>query len=81
MRGQWSHDYEASNKLVRPPLPHQFIHMQESTLRGPKPASQGVLSGMQLTVRVTRRKPHGASRFVQAMSAWSVETRRAPSRH
>ena len=25
--------------------------------------------------------PHGASCLVQAMSAWSVETRRAPSRH
>ena len=35
---------------------------------------------MQLTLHATRRKPHGASRLVQAMSAWSVETRRAPSR-
>ena len=27
------------------------------------------------------RTPHGASRLVNAMSAWSVETRRAPFRH
>ena len=36
---------------------------------------------MQLTLHATRRIPHGASRLVIAMSAWSVETRRAPSRH
>ena len=36
---------------------------------------------MQLTVDETRRTPHDASRLVQAMSAWSVKTRRAPSRH
>ncbi|CAM9463532.1 unnamed protein product, partial [Laminaria digitata] len=35
---------------------------------------------MQL-IHTTRRTPHGASRLVQAMSAWSVKTRRAPSRH
>ena len=28
-----------------------------------------------------RRTPHGASRLVQAISAWSVQTRRAPSWH
>ena len=36
---------------------------------------------MQLTLHATRSTPHGASRLVQAMSAWSAETGRAPSRH
>ena len=36
---------------------------------------------MQLTLHVTRRTPHGASRLVQTISTWSVKTRRAPSRH
>ena len=35
---------------------------------------------MQLTLHATRRTPHGASRLVQAMSAWSAKTRHAPSR-
>ena len=34
---------------------------------------------MQLTLQPTRRTPHGASRLVQAMSAWLVKIRRAPS--
>ena len=38
-------------------------------------------SRMQLTLHTTRPTPHGASRLVQEMSAWSVKTRRAPSRH
>ena len=29
----------------------------------------------------TSSTPHGASRLVQAMPAWSVKSRRAPSRH
>ena len=37
---------------------------------------------MQLTLHANRSTPHGASLLVQqAMSAWSVKTRRAPSRH
>ena len=32
---------------------------------------------MQLTRHATHPTPHGASRLVQAMSAWSVTTRRA----
>ena len=36
---------------------------------------------MQLTLYATRRAPHGASRLVLAMSAWSVKNRRAPSWH
>ena len=46
-----------------------------------KSALKAVLSRMQLTLHVTRPPPHGALRLVQAMSAWSVKTRRAPSRH
>ena len=36
---------------------------------------------MQLTLQATRRKRCGTSRLVLAMSAWSIKTRRAPSRH
>ena len=36
---------------------------------------------MQLTLHATHRTPHGASRQVLAMLAWSVKARRAPSRH
>ena len=35
---------------------------------------------MQRTRHGARRTPRGASRLVQAVSAWSVKTRRAPSR-
>ena len=45
------------------------------------PPHKAVRSGMQLTLLATRRTPHGASRLVQAMPAWSVKARRAPSRH
>ena len=37
-------------------------------------------SRTQHTLNATRRAPHGASRLRRAMSAWSVKTRRAPSR-
>ena len=40
-----------------------------------------VLGRMKFTLHATRRTPHGASRLVQAMPAWLVKTRRAPSRH
>ena len=46
-----------------------------------KSASLAVLRRMQLTLHVTRPTTHGASRLVQAMSSWSVETRHDPSRH
>ena len=42
---------------------------------------RAVLGRMQFTLYVTRRTPHGASRLVQAMPAWLVTTRHAPSRH
>ena len=44
-------------------------------------ASPPVLSKMQLTLHATRPTHHGAFRSVQAMSAWSVKTRRAPHRN
>ena len=47
----------------------------------PKSASKSVLGRMQLTLHATRPIPLGASRSVQAKSACSVKTRRAPSRH
>ena len=36
---------------------------------------------MQVALHATRRTPHGASRLVQAMYAWSVKIRHAPSQH
>ena len=47
----------------------------------PKSVLRAVLGRIQFTLHATRRTPHGASRLVQAMSAWLVKTRRAPSRH
>ena len=47
----------------------------------PKSVLRAVLGRMQFTLHATRRTPHGESRLVQAMSAWLVETRRAPSQH
>ena len=47
----------------------------------PKYVLRAVLGRMQFALHATRRTPHGASRLVQAMSAWLVKTRRAPSRH
>ena len=47
----------------------------------PKSVLRAVLGRMQFTLHTTRRTPHDASRLVQALSAWLVKTRRAPSRH
>ena len=44
-------------------------------------ASKAVHSWMKLALRATRPTPHGSSRLVQAIAAWSVKTRRVPSRH
>lgn len=46
------------------PLPQQFdaaVHLQECTHKVSKSASKAVLSRMQLTLHVTRRRPYGAS--------------------
>ena len=40
-----------------------------------------MLSRIPLTLHATRPTPPGDSRLAQPMSAWSVKTRRAPSRH
>ena len=70
---------------VSTPPPKSFeavIYLQKSAQKVRKSASQAVLSRMKLTFHATRRTPtHGASRLVQAMPAWSVKTRRAPTRH
>ena len=79
LTGRWGVDWSSCIILQ----PHQkqinsfdsVIHMRE------KSVSQAVLSGMQLTLHATRPSPHGASRLVQAMSAWSVKTRRVSPRH
>ena len=44
-------------------------------------ATNAILGRMQPTLYADRPTPHGASRLVQAMPAWSVKTRRAPPRH
>ena len=67
--GNWSH--QKLNQLI-----DAVIHVQENL-----PLYKAVLGRMQLTLHATRPTPHGASRLVQAMSAWSVKTRRAPSRY
>ena len=46
-----------------------------------KSASRAVLGRVQLTLHATRGAPHVASHLVLPMFAWSVKTRRAPSRH
>ena len=58
---------------------NKSIHCTLPSIR--KAASKAVRSRMQLTLHTTRSTPHGASRLVYAMSAWSVKTGRAPSRH
>ena len=47
----------------------------------PAPPRPLVRSRMQLTLHATRRTPHDASRLMQGIPAWSMKTRRAPSRH
>ena len=66
-------------RLLLPPSPSNFPPppLLSSIF---KSASQAVLSKMQLTLHETPRPPHGPSRLVQAMSAWSVKTRNAHCR-
>ena len=47
----------------------------------PKSVLRAVLGRMQFTLHATGLTSHGASHLVQAMSAWLVKTRRAPSRY
>ena len=54
---------------------------QQSTHKVLNSASQAAFTSTKLTLHETRRTPHGASPLTQAMSAWSVKTPRAPSRH
>ena len=71
----WSgHTRQQSNSLVA------VIHKQESRHKVPKSVLRAVLGRMLFILHATRRTLHGASRLVQAMSAWLVETRRAQSR-
>ena len=70
-----------------------FVTVLEHKLGLPRPACPGggggaplryhkaVVSRIKLALQATHRIPHGASRSVLAVSAWSVKTRRAPSRH
>ena len=57
------------------------IHIQRSTHKVRKSASQVILSRMQITLHATCPTPNGASRLVRAMPAWSAKTRPALSRH
>ena len=54
---------------------------KESRHKVPKSVLRAVLGRMQFTLHATRRTPHGAWRLVQAMPAWLLKTRRAPSWH
>ena len=68
-----------SHQASPTPFPPQLIRRCHPYARNS--ASHAVLSRMQLALHATRRTPHGASRLVLAMPAWSVKTRRAPPRH
>ena len=76
----------AIDSSVAPPLSldinyvEDITHVQQSTHEVPKSASQTVFSKVLLTLHATHRTPDGASRLLDAMFAWSVKTRRAPSR-
>ena len=63
----WSgHTRKQSNSLAK------SSRKQESRYTVPKFALRAVLERMQFTLHATRRTPHGASRLVQATSAWLV---------
>ena len=59
---------------------NHFLLTGPHSLESPTPPLT-TIGKMQFTLHATRRTPHRASRLVQAMSAWLVKTRRAPSRH
>ena len=60
---------------------HWRCHPKESRPKVPKSVLRAVFGRVHFTLHATHRTPHGASLLVQAMSAWLVKTRRAPSRH
>ena len=64
----------SENKYQVNVIPRCHPHARKSALKE-------ILSGMRLALHATRPSPHGASRLVQAMSAWSVKTRRVSPRH
>ena len=55
---------------------HAVIHMQENL-----PHKWFLVGCSSPFMRLAEETPHDPSRWVLAMSAWSVNTRRAPSRH
>ena len=57
-----------------PARPHQKTYqaIRRCHSYGMKSTSRAVLSRMQITLHATRQPPHGASRLMQALSAWSV---------
>ena len=81
LSGNESYNVSSGTAATTSPSPHLLhkkkkmklfdavVHLQENTRR------------MQLILHAACRTPHGALRLVQAMSAWSVKTRRATSRH
>ena len=68
------HTRKQSNSLAVSSMSKKVGTRHKSVLRA-------VLERMQFTLHATRRTPRGASRLVQATSAWLVKTRRAPSLH
>ena len=58
----------------------RLVAHQWPGIRTPPPP-RAVPRRTQFTLHANRQTPLGASRSVQVMSAWSVKTRHAPSRH
>ena len=67
--GMWPH--EETNQVIRRCRP---------CARNARLVIGSYSSRMKLTFHATRRTSQCASRLVQAMSAWSLKTRRAPNR-
>ena len=71
---EWPHQKTNSNSLALSSISKKVGTRCRSLLRG-------FLGRMKFTLHATHQTPHGASRLVQAMSAWLVKSLRAPSRH
>ena len=69
MQRQWPH--QTTNQSIQ----RSHAHARKSASK-----SGSYSSRMRLTLHATRPTPHVALRLVQAMSAWLVTTRLAPSR-